>query len=38
MFYEPDHDYGHTSITTAPVYGKERNIFKHFQLYKGETK
>jgi hypothetical protein len=35
MFYEPDDDYGHTSITTEPIYGPTRNIFKHFKLYKG---
>lgn len=37
IFYEPDNDYQYTSITTEPIYGSKRNIFKHFKLYKGET-
>ncbi len=39
LFYEPDHNYGHTSLTTEPIYGnKQRSIFKNFTLYgKGET-
>jgi len=38
LYYEPDDSYGHTSLTTEPIYGKQRSIFKHFQLYKGDLK
>lgn len=38
LFYEPDFEYGHTSLTTEPIYGKQRGIFKHFTLYKGNSK
>jgi hypothetical protein len=34
MFFEPDWDMGHTSITTRPMRGRERNFFKKFKMWK----
>lgn len=38
IFFEPDDDLGHTSITTEPIEKCQRKIFNHFKLYKGEPK
>lgn len=34
MFYEPDYNLGYTAICTEPVYNKQRNFFKKFDLWK----
>jgi len=33
IFFEPDWNMGHTSITTRPMYGTERNFFKRFKMW-----
>lgn len=32
IFYEPDFNYGYTSITTEPIYGAGRKALAHFKL------
>jgi hypothetical protein len=34
IFHEPDWGMGHTSITTRPIYGAERNFFRRFKMWK----
>jgi len=33
IFFEPDYDLGYTALATQPLYGKNRNRFKNFQLW-----
>ena len=30
---EPDHDFGFTAITTAPVRGEQRKLFSNYRVY-----
>lgn len=35
-FEEPDWNYGFTAFATRPVFDKERELFKNYQLFKSK--
>lgn len=35
-FWEPDWDYGFTAFASEPIPMEKRNIFKKYQLFKGD--
>jgi len=34
MFFEPDYETGHSALTTEPIYGARRLVFKKYKLLK----